>query len=192
LKRYLIKILCLALVLVCVFAEMGAMSPRQQEEPKAEVMPVVQRVSPAPVVEVVAYEPAPEPEPEISEEDAVLLARTLYGEYRGTDKLQQAAVCWCILNRCDRYDQSVEAVVTAPNQFTGYSSSHPVDDELYDTAVDVLRRHAREKAGESDVGRILPKDYLWFTGNGTVNTFRNGYSQGKRWDWSLPDPYTEA
>ncbi len=45
------------------------------------------------------------------------------------------------------------------------------------------------KDGEADVGRVLPSDYLWFTGDGKRNHFRNAYRGGQIWDWSLPTPY---
>ena len=40
-----------------------------------------------------------------------------------------------------------------------------------------------------EVGRVLPADYLWFSGDGKRNHFRNAYRGGDRWDWSLPSPY---
>ena len=47
-----------------------------------------------------------------------------------------------------------------------------------------------EKAGEEDVGRTLPADYLFFEGDGAENHFRKEYEKtGETWDWSLPDPY---
>lgn len=133
----------------------------------------------------------PEPSIEINARDAELIAQTLYGEYRGEDKLQQAGVVWCILNRCDYYGESIKAIVTAPNQFHGYSANHPVLPHLYDMAVDVMTRWEREKLGERNVGRVLPSDYLWFGGDGVTNRFRNAYTGGTRWDWSLPNPYEE-
>ena len=39
------------------------------------------------------------------------------------------------------------------------------------------------------MGRILPKEYKWFGGNGTINMFRDSYENGNIWDWSLPNPY---
>ena len=131
-------------------------------------------------------------ETEVSEHDAKLIAKTLYGECRSCTKVQQAAVAWCILNRADYYGMSVEAVVTSPGQFAGYSESNPVDDALYEIAADVLRRHALESEGAVEVGRVLPRDYLWFSGDGYENHFRNAYIDGERWDWSLPNPYYEA
>lgn len=45
------------------------------------------------------------------------------------------------------------------------------------------------KDGETDTGRVLPSDYLWFSGDGKHNYFRNAYKGGETWDWSLPSPY---
>lgn len=50
----------------------------------------------------------------VTEGELEMLARTIYGEYRGTDKKQQAAIVWCILNRCDYFDESIEHIITAP------------------------------------------------------------------------------
>ncbi len=126
----------------------------------------------------------------VSTYDAELLAKTIYGEARGVAPVEQAAVAWCILNRADVYGVSVEAVVTAPYQFLGYSEYHPVDPEIYAIAVDVLTRHAKEQMGETDVGRVLPSNYLWFSGDMVHNYFRDGYSlSANRWDFSLPNPY---
>lgn len=65
----------------------------------------------------------------------------------------------------------------------------PVDDEIEALCEDVLSRWYAEKDGEADVGRVLPSDYLWFTGDGKRNHFRNAYRGGQIWDWSLPTPY---
>lgn len=128
-----------------------------------------------------------------NQEDVDALARTLYGECRGVpSRMEQAAVAWCVLNRVDAgYADTVLGVVSAPGQFVGYSSYHPVTDELAELAADVLERHWREQQGETDVGRVLPIDYLWFSGRDGHNWFRAKYRSRDYWDWSLPDPYTE-
>lgn len=126
---------------------------------------------------------------------ATYLAKTVYGEARGCSTTQQAAVVWCILNRVDTDDRySPEEVIkatTKKNQFHGYDPNHPVTDEYYDLAIDVLSRWLREKNGETEVGRVLPKEYLYFGGDGKVNRFRTEYDGGTRWNWSLPSPYEE-
>lgn len=143
-------------------------------------------------------EPEPKPEPEIVVDDwaAQLIARTIWGEARGCSTIEQAAVAWCILNRVDAegwaMGRSVEYVVTFPQQFHGYSANNPLDPDLYELAVDVLTRWELEKLGETDVGRVLPQEFLWFHGDGQHNHFRNAYADSFTiWDWSLPDPYIE-
>ena len=130
-------------------------------------------------------------ESKITERDIVLCARLVWGEARGVkSKAEQAAVIWCVLNRLDAgYASTIEGVITARGQFTGYRRSNPVTDELYELAKDVLTRYYLEKEGVQNVGRTLPSDYLWFTGYKGRNRFRNGYRNTNYWDWSLDDPY---
>ena len=80
-------------------------------------------------------------------------------------------------------------MITAPNQFAGYKSTHPVDPEIRDLVVDVLDRYSQEKAGIENVGRVLPKDYLYFRGNGKINLFSKIWKSNDIWDWSLGSPY---
>lgn len=136
-----------------------------------------------------------------TDEDVIVLTKMLYGEARGVTELnvggrcvstkcQQAAVIWTVLNRYDAgYSDSISQVVTAPKQFVGYRESNPVDDELMDLVKDVLDRWNNEKHGETDVGRVLPADYLWFRGDGKYNHFRNSYNGGTRWNWEMEDIY---
>ena len=134
-----------------------------------------------------------EPSETIAEPDAYivdLMARTIYAEARGCSTMEQAAVAWCVLNRVDAGYGTVEEVLTAPHQFATWGGE--VGQEQLDIAADVLIRWEREKAGEADVGRVLPSEYLWFTGNGSENLFRDAYEGGVYWDWSLDNPYKEG
>lgn len=128
---------------------------------------------------------------DFTNEEIDYIAKTIWGEARGLSKTQQAGVVWCILNRVDdsRFDNDIISVITAPKQFAGYKSSHPVDPEIRDLAVDVLNRYAQEKAGIKDVGRVLPKEYLYFRGNGKVNFFTKKWKSNDVWDWSIVSPY---
>lgn len=183
----------LAFVACMVIAlTLGAVYGPQEEaslEPVTYAKPNVIRVLPP--IETPMQTIEPEPVIEVNARDAELIAQTLYGEYRGYDKLQQAGVVWCILNRCDYYGESVKAIVTAPNQFHGYDAGNPIEPYLYDMAVDVLTRWEKEKLGEENVGRVLPKEFMWFAGTGTENIFRDAYYRGQTWDWSLESPYAE-
>lgn len=121
--------------------------------------------------------------------EATYIAKTIYGEARGCSTTEQAAVVWCVLNRADNWGMDIIEVITAPGQFAGYRASNPVWPELYDLAQDVLARWRRERNGETDVCRVLPQGYMWFSGNGVTNIFRDAYRGGNVWDWSLESPY---
>lgn len=120
-----------------------------------------------------------------------LLARTIWGEAEGvTDIAEQAAVAWCALNRVDATGKSIEEVVTAPRQFVGYYRvSGEVPAHYLHLAEDVLLRWRMEKTGSENVGRVLPAEYLYFTGDGVRNYFRKDYQSTDYWDWSLKSPY---
>ena len=122
---------------------------------------------------------APIPAWEPAREDVEAIARTLYGECRGVETVaEQEAVAWVILNRLDAgYADTVLGVVSAPGQFAGYDPGHPLWDELVAVARRVLVLHHREQLGE-DVERVLPREYLWFSGDGTRNVFRTEYRGG--------------
>ena len=63
--------------------------------------------------------------------------------------------------------------------------------EFVMTALDVIERWLDEKDGETEVGRVLPREYLFFTGDGKHNHFRTEWDGGQVWDWSLQSPYEE-
>ena len=108
--------------------------------------------------------------------DVVAVAKMLYGESRGCTVDNQCKAVWCLLNRVDdeRYPDSIIEVLSQSGQFHGYSPNHPVWDELTAVAEDVLTRWSLEKQGVA-VNRELPKSYLYFTGTGRENIFREAY-----------------
>ena len=158
-----------------------------QSEPKAPMIPISITQQVASSVQQVHKRA----ESKITERDIVLCAKLVWGEARGVkSKAEKAAVIWCVLNRLDAgYASTIEGVITARGQFTGYRNSNPVTEELYELAKDVLTRYYLEKEGFTDVGRTLPGGYLWFTGHKGRNRFRNKYRSTSYWDWSLPSPY---
>ena len=108
--------------------------------------------------------------------DVVAIAKMLYGESRGCTVDNQKKAVWCVLNRVDdeRYPDSIIEVLSQSGQFHGYSPNHPVWNELTAVAEDVLTRWSLEKQGVA-VNRELPKSYLYFTGTGRENIFREAY-----------------
>ena len=111
-----------------------------------------------------------------TEEDAAEVAKMLWGEARGCTRDNQIKCAWIVVNRVDdeRFPDTIQDVLSQPSQFHGYDTSYPVTDELYNVAFDVLTRWSYEKQG-IPVRRELPKSFLWFTGNGRENIFREAW-----------------
>lgn len=133
-----------------------------------------------------------EPTPDPDEEDIEMLAKLIWGEARGVESTtEKAAVVWCVLNRVDAkgYPNTIAEVVTQRKQFVGYDADYPATETNKLIAEDVLRRWYAEKTGITNVGRILPKDYIYFTGDGKQNHFTSEWKSDDTWDWSLPSPY---
>lgn len=129
-------------------------------------------------------------------EAAACIAKTVYGEAMVCGTTERAAVVWCILNRADDAQdttpEGVIRVVTKPHQFHGYTEGNPLLPELEELALDVIGRWLDEKDGKAEVGRVLPREYLFFSGDGKRNHFRTEWRGGRTWDWSLKSPYEEG
>ena len=111
-----------------------------------------------------------------TEDDVTEVAKMLWGEARGCTRDNQIKCVWVVLNRVDdeRFPDTIQGVLSQPHQFHGYDPTYPVTDELYSVAFDVLTRWSYEKQG-IPVRRELPKSYLYFTGTGNENVFREAY-----------------
>lgn len=125
-----------------------------------------------------------------TENDVTDIAKLLLRECGGIpSKTEQACVAWCVLNRVDEQGSSIYEVLRSPDQFAFYESTE-VQDDLYNLAKDVLSRWNDERNGVSDVGRVLPKGYTYFHGDGVHNYFRNAFDGDyDTWDYSLESPY---
>ncbi len=127
-----------------------------------------------------------------TEEDVEFIAKTVYGEALVTQSdTEMAAVAWCILNRVDSslYPDTVKEVVTQRRQFQGYSEGHPVTAKIENLVIDVLDRWCAEKNGATDCGRVLPKEYIYFEGDGRHNHYATEYGAKDYWDWDIKSPY---
>lgn len=125
-----------------------------------------------------------------TDDDVVDLAKLLVRECGGVpSQTEQACVAWCVLNRVDEYNSNVYDILREPNQFA-FSESAEVREDLYELAKDVLCRWNDEKNGIMDSGRVLPKEYTYFHGDGIHNYFRNTFNGNyDTWDYSLESPY---
>lgn len=129
--------------------------------------------------------------------DATIIAKIMYGEARGIkSKTEIACIAWCILNRVDAgMGKNIQSVALAANQFYYKAGAPTVSDHGYDLvalATDVLDRWSREKARQSNVGRVLPKQYKWYAGDGSHNWFYPSWpcKRAQRWNFkSVSSPY---
>ena len=122
------------------------------------------------------------------------LAKLIYGEAGIVPSTtEQAAVVWCVLNRVDdpRFPDTVLEVIEAPYQFSGYDPEYPVKEEFALLAADVLTRYRAERDGEENVGRVLPAEYCFFTGDGRRNHFTTEWKSTDCFGWTLESPYTD-
>lgn len=121
-----------------------------------------------------------------------VLSKILYREARGMDDVSHiAAVAWCVLNRVDnpRFADNILDVVWAEDQFCWIEDT-PLTDSCNFFAEDVITRWLLEKYKYTDVGRVLPREYLYFyRGSDGLNCFTATWRGDEIWDWSLPSPY---
>ena len=81
--------------------------------------------------------------------------------------------------------------IEAPYQFSGYEPEYPVKEEFALLAADVLTRYRAERDGEENVGRVLPAEYCFFTGDGRRNHFTAEWKSTDCFGWTLESPYTD-
>ena len=165
-------IVLLALLLCIVYA-------RATWEEKSVTAPTVTAEAPAEPEQTEAPEPSEAPvyyEMYFTEDDVAEVAKMLWGEARGCTRDNQIKCAWIVCNRVDdkRFPDTIQGVLEQPSQFHGYDPTYPVTDELYSVAFDVLTRWSYEKQG-IPVRRELPSSYMWFTGDGVQNHFREDW-----------------
>ena len=122
-----------------------------------------------------------------------MLAQVVYNEARGINSTtHKAAVVWCVLNRVDssRFDDTISEVIKYPGAFA-WSSNTKIEERFIDLATDIVTRWLLEKEGYTEVGRVLPSEWLFFHGAGGVNKFKKENKSTIYWDWSLGTPYTD-
>ena len=123
-----------------------------------------------------------------------IMAQTIYGEARDMSTYEMSLVAWCICNRVDdpHFPSTIEEVIKQKGQFHGYSADKPIEKRCYEVAKDVIIRWNMESQIIGNVGRTLPKEYLYFYGKDGHNKYRvkNDDPNG-RWDFTdiLPNPY---
>ena len=122
-----------------------------------------------------------------TDEETDMLAKTVWGEARGCSDIQQEAVVWCVLNRVDdpRFPDSIESVINQKNEFFGFDASNPVGEDIRALVKKVLLVWATEGIMPAEgKERVLPREYVFFSGDGYQNIFTTGYLCGEVWNWS--------
>ncbi len=110
----------------------------------------------------------------VSNEELIMLAKTVAKEAGDCSYTQKAYVVWTVLNRVDssEWPNTVYENLVKPNQFAYYSWKDYRDDH-YQVVCDVVA--AWENGGE----RPLPSDYQYFWGDGWRNHFYSKYTPGE-------------
>ena len=163
-------IILLALLLCIVYARATWEQPATAPTAPVEANKPEQTEAPEPSEEPIYYEMY------FTEDDVAEVAKMLWGEARGCTRDNQIKCAWVVVNRVDddRFPDTIQSVLEQPSQFHGYDPTYPVTDELYSVAFDVLTRWSYEKQGVP-VRRELSGSFLWFTGNGEENIFREAW-----------------
>lgn len=172
--------LLLLLMAVSIVTLRACGKPEEVPDTEEEEIQVEEIVEPTPLV----YTPDP------TEVDAA--ARLIYaeaGEISST--MEKAAVVWCAANRVDSgsFPNTLVEVIEQSGQFAAYSKDLPVTNENKKIAEDVLTRYYYEKQGEDSVGRVLPKTYLYYRGNGVHNYFTEEFLGWEVWMFDCENPY---
>jgi len=131
-----------------------------------------------------------------TEEDVLALAQMGEGEAGGIPSdMEVAATMWSACNRLDSGDpyyaglESIKDIVAQPYQYHGYNPDRVPSERLMALARDVLSRWNAEKNGATDVGRVLPREYMFFHGDGWHNYFTTVPGGYDVYDWYLGSPY---
>lgn len=129
----------------------------------------------------------------VGQNEINMLAYLVDMEIGSGTRIEKEAVVWCVLNRVDKgrsggFRDTVYGVLTQSGQFRSYYGTG--SSESYNIVVDVLTLWMMERQGGYPVsGRVLPRDYCWYHGDGRHNHFRDAYSGGSYWDWSWTGGY---
>lgn len=152
--------------------------PIEVAEPEPVALTVAMPITPKPVVPA----PTPTPEPIVElryqEHEAQMVAQTVWGEIRGGTKDEWRLVIWCICNRVDsqhndfKNQNTIEKVVTARNQFHGYSSTNPIDEDIMEVVLEELYKWSAGEEAPIIEPYATTSEYLFFYGDGVHNWFR--------------------
>lgn len=106
--------------------------------------------------------------------EAELLARVLYGvKDNDTDDLR--TYCWCVFNRVDNpnFPNTIEDVISQPNQWMRYNPDNPIVEDLYRIAKEELDKW------HTDSHRPVSCDYVFMSWSHDDICLRDNFNNGK-------------
>lgn len=115
---------------------------------------------------------APPTEEQIKQVQAEELARLLYGvKDNSTDDLR--TLCWCVFNRVDnrQYPDTIEAVISQPSQWMGYSHENVVLEDLYQIA------YAEITEWQGGGHRPVSNEYVFMNWSASGIVLRNTFAE---------------
>jgi hypothetical protein len=107
--------------------------------------------------------------------DAEAVARVLYGVKDNSDK-DLKTYCWCVFNRVDNpsFANSLEEVVSQPDQWMRYSPNNPVLESLYQLAYTEVKNW---RTGEH---RPVSNEYVFMNWTPTDICLRDSFRESSR------------
>lgn len=192
------KMIVAGLTAMFVLASASIYSMRDQQDPSVEsqntynaetsefakhesvihTVPLVM-IEPLDNVELPEIYPSAECKYEFTEHEIEMLAQTVWGEARGCSLDEQKLVVWTVLQRVDseEFGDTIEAVLTEPKQFVGYSEEHPVLSEIYAMCFEETRKWAFGEEAQILEPYVTTLPYLYFDGRDGHNWFREEWKR---------------
>ena len=105
--------------------------------------------------------------------EAESLAQILYG-VKDNDKDDLRTLCWCVFNRVDNpaFPNTLEDVISQPQQWMRYDAENPVLEDLYQIAREQL------EAWRSDAHRPCSSDYVFMSWTPSDICLRDAWREG--------------
>ena len=119
------------------------------------------------------------PSPPYTQEEVDMLAKTVWGEARGTSADEQKLVIWTVLQRVmsnnNVWPNTIRAVITQENQFHGYSETFPIDPAIRMIVIEVLEDWTNGEEPMLMYPFATETPYYFFHGDGENNWFRRSW-----------------
>lgn len=108
-------------------------------------------------------------------QDAIYIAKLLYGQAQWNSTNAQEAIAWLVINRVESpyYPNTIQEVVEQQSQWMGYSKDNIYTEEMYNIALKVIT------AWENGDPRPFAQDYLYMTWSESEIILRTSFEETK-------------